>query len=643
MVKIEKISEKRYGFSELLLGKTFYKIEKVTDGSNYYCLWSNEGDSSFRLFNVQKQNFAPKITKFEDATLFTEICHYSKSSKSFVARQSNTRLYRLLYEDGWYEPRLFKYVGGECDMRPVMIYENGNKWLYYDSNKRKFRWSTHDGYTLREGEYLGDWHNGTFVIHKPGNRYDLCCYDKLSRKFRKSEYYGIPIYNKENDIWIVKQEGCFHIVKGEKVLSHYQWIENNFIFNGGYIFYKASDRDGYQIFDGNNCVEICCHWENIKVHIENGEFYLTADVDGECEKKLFIQDIKRQWDEILTRSQKLYAQYHHSDIPSTSSSFLSDIQEKNMKEEISGDVEIEETRSIDNIPDIKQENKPQLTDGKNRLPNKIEYRTFIDNAKIDNNDFLISTRKCKHVKIGEHICWIIAKNREILVTRFSVGKTHKIIYSTTYDDFYFSHPNVTPPKSIAKINLEDVTESTLIDKLEKTLIDKPKIESSVKLKAEKNDYPAENNQEISCIVKDKVDFSFNEKTYSLKVGDVWELTDAFKIRRFLRKKGIVAILLDPSNLVSIEYRTSINPRYKIIGEGQDPKFDQDFVQTNKAIGENTKRILLFKKERDGLLYFCDEVKCTGYSYVYSNDVKGNRRKLILFDLVSVITENQWHV
>lgn len=140
----------------------------------------------------------------------------------------------------------------------------------------------------------------------------------------------------------------------------------------------------------------------------------------------------------------------------------------------------------------------------------------------------------------------------------------------------------------------------------------------------------------------KIYFQLDGKDYWLGTGDVWKVGEAFRKRNYLLKKDILAILLDSSNIVCIDYKRSVNLHYQIIGEGKDARFDQDFGPTNKAIRDNSKRILLFT-ESNGEIRFLDEVLCSNYSLVGQESATGYGRKLILFDLVSKTQHNPWHI
>ena len=140
----------------------------------------------------------------------------------------------------------------------------------------------------------------------------------------------------------------------------------------------------------------------------------------------------------------------------------------------------------------------------------------------------------------------------------------------------------------------------------------------------------------------KVCFTFNDKEYALNLGDAWEIGNVFYRRKYLLKKSVLAILLTSSNLVGIEYKQNINPHYKIIGEGSDVRFNQDFDSINKVIRENARRMLLFKRENDKIC-LVDEVRCcacTIETQILPN--KDKERKVIQFDLVSLRQVNEWH-
>lgn len=629
----------------------FYKIQKVADNSNYYCLWDKEEDEFFRLFNAEKKKYALGNTNsFEDAKLFIEVCNYSEASRSFVARRSDIPYSYIIYDDCTFESKAFKYVGEECNgMRPVMLIHDGQeKWLYYDSIKHRFLWPVEHGYTYKSGIRLGNWYNELFIVNLPKGHYDLCYYDKDKHKlcFIIRNCNGVPTYDKENKALIISKTGLFYIVIGINILSNYQWKENHFIIKGDYIFYKSSHKNGYQIFSIKNGAEIFYNWKNVRVCSENNQFYILADIDGVCQKKLTLKDLKQRWNELISRSEQNYMPANISALNSTSAT---DAEVDTSKCDLRTYTSIEDTKPLRNKTEIKSEQrKVQAFKCENELPATIEYCTSINNPKINREGILYSKRKLNKLGTDKYICWLNNDNKAVIVTKLQGNKALKVVFMKTYDADNALPSNLECIKKFIPINITDVTENTLLRKIQDAL--KAYAVLRVRKHAEpvckptpkaSEDVTVQESSNTRTTLNDGITiFSFNDKQFKLHIGDVWEQQDAFLRRKYLLKNNIIAILLNPYNLVSIDHRKDVYPHYKIIGEGKDPRFDQELRLTNKAISDNSRKIVLFKKGEDGLLHFCDEVRCLNFSYVSSNKSK---RKLILFDLVSTINKNTWYI
>ena len=160
----------------------------------------------------------------------------------------------------------------------------------------------------------------------------------------------------------------------------------------------------------------------------------------------------------------------------------------------------------------------------------------------------------------------------------------------------------------------------------------------------KQNHVAQSEQPIRSFDPDKENkthYRFEGLDYWLGTGDKWSNGTIFKNRKrqYLLTPNILAILLDSSNTAFIDHKQSVQLYYKIIGEGKDVKFDQDFNRINKAIRDNSTRIILFTGKNDEIR-FLDEVRCCGYSLVNREYATGRKRKLILFDMISMTKRHQ---
>jgi hypothetical protein len=132
------------------------------------------------------------------------------------------------------------------------------------------------------------------------------------------------------------------------------------------------------------------------------------------------------------------------------------------------------------------------------------------------------------------------------------------------------------------------------------------------------------------LVKEKLDFSFNNEQFSLAPDEVWMIANPFTQHRFLKKSDAVAVLLD-NNFV--EYSDKDGVDYEMIGQGNNKREDQSYraENANKAIKNKDRRVFLFKKINNGNVFF-DEVEYVGHEFVKENGV--DSRNIIIFHLKS---------
>lgn len=123
----------------------------------------------------------------------------------------------------------------------------------------------------------------------------------------------------------------------------------------------------------------------------------------------------------------------------------------------------------------------------------------------------------------------------------------------------------------------------------------------------------------------------------LVLDEIWPSgKNMFQRRKYIGKNEFIYILLDSSiDNITIE---NDNIHYHIIGEGKDKRFGQDFRGNSNSlirstIYDNTKRILLFKKDYKNDVIFIDEIKCIGYKFVEEEETY---RSLISFNFISLL-------
>ncbi len=633
-------------FGNYNLDADFFKIERLAEGSNYYLLWSDAQMNEFYLYNAQKQTYA------FDQKFFKKIEYYSEDSLSFVAYRNDHNYAYIFYEDGYIDKEhVCEYIGEEYNgVRPIKTC--GGKWLYYDVYKRKTVWKVECGYKLKEGWTLGRKFNyNCFTVNRADG--GMCIW-RYNEKAHKIEYHSSTYDSIKTCVGfpylICKKfkENIFELFLCKKFRSLIapQLRTSNFLFKGNYIFYSpslempANGSTEWQIFNGKDGSPALLDWKNIRLYDWDSDFYMLVDTDTEKDKKVFLSDIEKSVNDLKALSKSLYAQ---------------SIQEK------TADVHNEEETSPTNIDEpyakIKEEkhqtqlsqNKKRAFQCKNQLPSSINYCTSIDTPeKITSDGNLQCNRKCTDVLNKKYICWIAPQSSSLIVTEYRY-KTHKVVFYKTYEQTHFFE-GIKLPTRIVPITLEDVQEETLVEQLEEALgittdIKYDKVRTGTVLQEKSNsvtESPEISDKQMQLSLNDKVCFTFNNKCYALNIGDIWDIDNVFDKQKYLLKEEVLAILLTSSNLVSIEYKQSITPHYRIIGVGKDVRFDQDFGPINKTIRDNAKKILLFKKDNEKT-YLMDEVCCCGYTIeTQTFHRKKKERKVIQFDLASLRQVNEWY-
>lgn len=650
MAEIVPVGNGRYTLNQgtYRLDADFFKVKRLAEGSNYYLLWPDAQMNDFYLYNTQKQTYA------FNRKLFKKTEYYSEDSLSFVAYRSDHNYAYMFYEDGYIDKEyVCGYIGEEYKgVRPIKTY--GGKWLYYNVYMRKPIWKVEYGYKLKEGWSLGkklDYN--CFIVNRADG--GMCIW-RYNEKAHKVEYHSSTydsIKECADSPYLIckkRRENRFELFLCRKFrnLSNPQWRTPNFLFKGNYLFYNPSPdmpengSTGWQIFnakDGSPAFYL--DWENIRLYDWSGDFYMLVDIDTEKDKKVFLSDIEKSAKDMKALSQSLYAK-------STQEKTIDVHNEKETSQTNIDEINIEENKES-NVQTIKKETT--CFQCENHLPPSIKYCTTIDMLeKITSDGYLLCNRNCSDILDKEYICWIVPKSNSLIITQYIRRNTHKVVYYKTYEQANFVDKGIELPTRIVPITLEDAQEDTLVEQLEKALGFATTIQSS-KVCAETVRQEEDNNvaesyemedKPIQTSQQDKVCFTFDDKGYALNLGDVWDIGNVFYRRKYFLKKSVLAILLTPLNLVSIEYKQDIHPHYKIIGEGDDMKYDQYFSMGNKAIRDNARQILLFKRENDKIC-LVDEVRCCACTIKTQKlPNKDKERKVILFDLVSLRQVNEWY-
>lgn len=487
------------------LSAAFSKIEKVTDNSNYYCLWKEDG---FYLYHAKKNFYALRTNIPEKAQMFSTVKYYSEKSQSFVACRSINvdKVYAyIVYEDGYVtditDP--FREVGEESNgMRPVKSCDN--KWVYYDTMQRRLVWRRDKGYRWKQGEWLGRKLGGNcFVKHSPDGRCQLGYYDPnehqvhyepsafdsieelgkncLIGKLDSNNSYALytlpvngnphlvglydqkPIYDEKLDIFIARKrkeykEEWYVITPKRKEVTSFRWQENNFVIEGEYIFNQSEGK--WRIFNMKDGSEAPVCWKNLRVFNDDG-FRMLADTAQGVDQEVFIADIKKQYEEALRRTRRLYEERH-------SPASVKQQELAREKEDASSEVAQKPAKNVEQVSIRKQ--AETAFECENRLPDKISYYTYIDNAHISRDGYLYCGRKCANISKGKYICWLIRKNKALAVTEYLRPSTYKLCYYKVLKDECALFEIQEKQNRFVAMALEDVQEDTLVGKLQEIIL-----------------------------------------------------------------------------------------------------------------------------------------------------------------------------
>lgn len=665
-------------------GKEFETIEKINDQSNYYCLWKN--DVCFYLLHVDERN--ARFVGGAYAWGFNKITNYSDMTGSFAAYRSDAELAVLLYEDFYKVPDAFLEIGEECDnefrSRPVKYTYNGIRWCFFQTKQKQFAWRKEYGYIMPdEGmslyqlfpnsyySVLNEDGYSTLAFYNPNeNRGDKSFYFKQSYNhnykfksikcvgkyiicesighffyvFNTRAYEKVPLCSSISKPiigkgYIVLSDGDHHqIFKNDRIIENDRWSKDcQLKVKDDYVFCQNGKNNTWKIYWLKNGKEIYTGWKNIYIdNLNDDNIKIIVDTNDITQLERASTDIlpeHQRWLESLCISQPQRKEIIHQTTPS--------IQGENGVSKTSDSLIQPEYNSEQDF--IKEKKSAHIINDE-RLPDHIDFIVAMDSVKTIKNEgkYIDCDRKCDVFKIGDVILWYDKSACLLYVTIYRQYRTHKILITKE------SVLNKDYPTIFTSVSIKNVNEQNLIDKLHFVL--KDKVTEIVNVNKQKiriyltgmgfNDsqvkkaidalYPTSLKE---TAIDNSSHFTFNEKDYSLKPNDIWNVENPFFRQKYLLKKEFVAILIEKN---FIEYSSEESIDYELKGQGNDKRFDQDFITpVNRSIRDNTKRILLFKKIDNCLLFF-DEVKCVSYAVVSEDGYDINSRKIIKFYLRSLI-------
>ena len=684
--------------------KDYYKIEKVHEKSNYFCLWVNE--LCFYLFHPIKGKMGGVYPWG-----FSEVRHYSERTGSFAAYRSDSDkpLVHLVFDDGSWEKQTFLEIGKECDdnlgSRPVQ-YQLKSKnteeieklWCFYFTVNRKFAWPKENGYKWPEEWALSDsFPHSYFSLFHKDEYYELGYYDKNNER-RKSCFYFNAYSNPKFQFTSIKQVGFFLVCKsqygfyfvfnteekkkedkqkpfcssidepilknGYLVVSNGEnwqlynrkgafiencaWnVEDEIIIKDKYVFSQDADNSFWRIYWLSNGEEVYTDWKNIQIQqVDEENVKLFVDTYSVLQFERNLNDIEyehNRWlEKVKTQAEEMSQSAHLSEFVQEEEKILNE----GNKIEIANESQDDINNAI--IPNA------EITNEKSRiyeqdLPDHINYVISLDKVKMygSSGSYIDSNRTCNLFKKNDIILWYSREKMEMYISEFLRSKTYKVLYKKEIATS--SSVLESMPSKFTKVDIKDIAENNLLDKLKPYFDDGEKSVTESKIKKIRqlfkeleinNTYVEKVLDMLSPVLQTNqvkkyqcCSFIFGDKEYSLQLDELWGVDNPFHLHSFLDKKGVIAILIGngfykESSVDGIDY--------EIIAQGSDKRFSQDFEHTpvNKAIRDMSKRILLFEKRGENL-YFYDEVKSAGYVFIKENN-KPESRELIKFYLHSLM-------
>lgn len=640
--------------------KSYYLINRLNNNSNYYLLWPNE--KCFYLYNQLNGEFARNSRNDLDADLFREIRHYSQRTKSFAAYRSDSSQAHLIYENGDIPKDVFIEIGAESNdescSRPVKYIYSGRRWCFYNTRNQQFIWPKGSGYKLDDDQVLcSRFDNGFFSIyHSEQEVYQLAFYDRgktypyvvATEDGSKVKRQGHLFFFEER-FNLIQPHGNFLICKAKNGIYHvFNTLAKNKNrrlcasvdepkFSNDYIFISSERTKQVFSIRQNRTIEndtwkrdcdinVCREYVFVKNPGENSwKIYRLKDAH-EVYTDLDIVDVEVKRDNVSCKVKDQYGNtetYNIEDITQFNKQWLqrmSALLNENQKQ-------------IETVSTVKEETIPAETQTKPGFPDHIDFVISTKvNIRPQSYDVIKITKKTSDLRPNDIILFYDEEINKVFIARF-LHKTFFILHSKqllTHLSFASSVSN-----KFTSCSVDGLTEGNYLEKIKSVLvkedirkssisIDKKHKEITAFLKKKEYNFSEDVIQRVLQVLlpdyfeKEKeikkllsATFAFKDVEYSLRPDEVWQVDDPFQRRRFLDKKDYIAVLVDTNARFKVGSRLP-GAHYEMEGEGKEGNQSYESpsrkINTNGFIRDNAKRILLFKKV-DNTIVFFDEVEC----------------------------------
>lgn len=530
---------------------------------------------------------------------------------------------------------------------------------YYDNKKRH-------PYTIKNS-------NGNIEIKKGNvhyfNGYSFKAIKRMGKylicESRHDLYYVFDTTNKEINRHICVSNDCPKIygsrllltsdghwqiynVKSQETVENQSWNKTcELILDKSYVF--SQDPFGqqwkiYSIHDGN---EVFTEWQiQSVVRNFNNSVELTVIASDGHRQKYNSGDVLQAHQEWREKMQKLI--------------------ERNQQIITVIPIDKEQSLDVDIDTSIEAEIKSHSSHGVKEsnctissFPDHIDFILAAD-AKITPSvpSIIRYDRKVpSDLTVNSIIFWYEESKNKVYLVQYR-HKTYHIIYTR---ELNMEHDYVgLVPSTLTRCYVNNVSEDDFIDKVMASLSNAITTENIISIEHRyKTVFNFLSNQgfknetikeSLRILIPEYIEkekkirelpracFNFNGKDYSLRPDEIWSVEDPFR-KKFLNKPEYIAILVD-INYGFREGSEFPGAHYEMKGMGQDQRCDQSFDNPSRSLNENglirdnSKRILLFKKAKNKMLFF-DEVTCLDYS-IEKEYFGDSSRKVIKFYLRSLI-------
>lgn len=666
--------------------KSYYKINRLNDNSNYYQLWPNE--KCFYLYNQLNGKFARNSQTDLDADLFREIRHYSQRTKSFAAYRSDSSQAHLFYEDGDTPRDVFIEIGAEsnddCCSRPVKYIYNGYRWCFYETEGKRFAWPKDFGYPLNDDRSLcSRFMNGFFTVYNSdGQVYQLAFYDRdnhypyviTNADGTRATRQG-HIYFFKNTFDLIQPQGKYLICKTKNGVYYvYDTLarEKNKrictsvdepIFSNDLLFISSElSKQVFFLNDGKTIENVA--WKRgceikayrgyafVKNPNENNWNIYNLQDGHEVYTDLTIEEVELKRDNVLCIAHDrngTNGRYNLEDIKNANRQWLERIIALNEQQ-------VPAETSNTTIEEAKHEVDSSVSDFPDHIDFVISAKATI---RVNAPNIIILTRKASQLQPNDIIFLYDDNRNESFVVRY-LHKSYRILFSKQHEQpLEFA---ASLPTSFTSCHIDGLTQNNYVEKIKNAIVDNDTRRCYISIEnkqraitsfLKKNGF--EDNviqQALHVLLPDyfekqkeiqehsKARFIFKDNEYLLLPDEEWPVDNPFEKKQFLEKKDYVAVLVE-SNFGFKTGSEVPGAHYEMKGQGKDPKEDQVYegygrLSINGIIRDKKKRVLLFMRKNNKIVFF-DEVECV--SSCEEREYYGdNYRIIIKFFLRSKIRE-----